>query len=98
MPRKTKKDRESDKVVGYARVSTVKQSEEGYSLEAQRERIEDYCKLWKLNLVEIVEDAGVSASTPLGKRPGGARVLELLESVEVGKKTFRHLGRRRTSQ
>jgi len=84
MPRKTKKDRESRQVVGYARVSTVKQSEEGYSLEAQQERIRDYCKLWKLDLVDIVEDAGVSASTPLGKRPGGARVLELLESVEIG--------------
>ena len=32
------------KAYGYSRVSTKKQEQHGYSLEAQKEQIENYCK------------------------------------------------------
>jgi len=47
-------------IVGYLRVSTIKQIE-GHSLKIQKESIENYCKLHKHNLVRIYEDKGISA-------------------------------------
>jgi len=51
------------KVVGYARVSTAEQVEEGVSLDAQAERLRLYCTLHRLDLVTIHTDAGVSAKS-----------------------------------
>ena len=51
------------KVVGYIRVSTDKQADEGVSLSAQRAKIEAYCLAMDLDLVAIVEDAGLSAKS-----------------------------------
>ncbi len=48
------------KAVGYARVSTEEQAREGISLENQRTKIETYCELNDLLLVDIIEDAGKS--------------------------------------
>jgi len=70
--------------VGYARVSTVQQAEEGISLEAQQEKVQDYCKLRDLELTALFTDAGVSASTPLSQRPGGAKALRALEKDGIG--------------
>ena len=47
--------------IGYIRVSTEEQAREGISLENQREKVIAYCQLNDLNLVEIIEDAGLSA-------------------------------------
>lgn len=66
----------STKAIGYVRVSTEKQADNGVSLAAQREKIEAYAKLYDLDLVEIVEDAGASASTL--DRPGLQRALDLV--------------------
>ena len=66
------------KVVGYTRVSTDKQVEEGLSLEAQREKIVMFCKLHDFDLVEIIEDAGVSGKTL--DRPGVQRALAMLDA------------------
>lgn len=63
------------KAVGYIRVSTIEQAHEGVSLEAQRQRIEDYARFHDLELVEIVEDAGKSAKNM--NRPGVQRVLKM---------------------
>ena len=60
--------------IGYIRVSTGDQADNGVSLDAQRARIEAYATAQGLELSEIVEDAGVSGSVPLGDREGG-RVL-----------------------
>lgn len=49
------------KCVGYVRVSTDKQADEGYSLEAQRQDINRYCQLYNLELIEIIADEGLSA-------------------------------------
>lgn len=69
------------KVVGYTRVSTDKQVEEGLSLDAQREKITMFCKLHDLDLVEIIEDAGVSAKTL--DRPGVQRALAMLDAGQA---------------
>ena len=64
--------------IAYVRVSTEEQATEGHSLEAQAERLRAYCTMRGLELVEIVTDAGVSASKPLADREGGAQVLAAL--------------------
>lgn len=61
---------------GYIRVSTEEQAKEGWSLDAQREKIELYCKLHELELAEIISDEGISACNVKG-RPGMMRLLEL---------------------
>lgn len=65
------------RAVGYVRVSTEKQAADGGSLAAQRERLEQYAALYRLELVEVIEDAGESG----GKlnRPGLQRALAMLE-------------------
>ena len=71
------------KVAGYVRVSSEEQSREGISLDAQRARIVAYCAMRGLDLVELVEDPGVSAAKPLNARPGGQRILELLRRRRI---------------
>jgi len=70
------------RAVGYVRVSTVGQAEEGVSLAAQRDFIRAYCKLHGLELVEILDDEGVSAKNTTA-RPGAQRVLKMIESSKV---------------
>ena len=43
-------------VIGYLRVSTTEQKDEGISLDVQRERIVAYCKMFQHNLVAIYAD------------------------------------------
>ena len=51
------------RVVGYARVSTDQQANEGLSLAVQKAKIEQYAALYNLELVAVIEDAGASAKT-----------------------------------
>jgi site-specific DNA recombinase len=51
------------KAIGYIRVSTEMQVNEGVSLDAQSAKIRAYCELNDLELIEIVCDAGKSAKT-----------------------------------
>jgi DNA invertase Pin-like site-specific DNA recombinase len=60
--------------IGYVRVSTEDQAREGVSLENQRAKIRAYCELKDLELVEIIEDSGISAKNL--NRPGVQRVIE----------------------
>lgn len=66
------------KVIGYIRVSTEEQASGGISLEAQAEKIRVYCKLYDLELIEVIQDAGESAKSL--KRPGMQRILEIFET------------------
>ena len=50
------------KAVGYIRVSTQGQAEEGDSLEAQRAKIEAWCLVNDYELTAIHEDAGISGT------------------------------------
>ena len=65
------------KAICYIRVSTGRQE---LSPEVQRERIEAYCKMAGLELVEVIVEKGVSAKIKLSKRPAGAKVAALLKS------------------
>lgn len=64
------------RVVGYLRVSTEQQADGGVSLDTQREKLIAYAKATDLQLVEIVEDAGISAKTL--ERPGLQAALRAL--------------------
>ncbi|MBM4438126.1 MAG: recombinase family protein [Actinobacteria bacterium] len=71
------------KAIGYIRVSTEEQASEGISLDAQRSALVAYAAMRGLDLVAIVEDAGVSAGKPLEERPGGKRVLDAVGDVQA---------------
>lgn len=74
----------SRRAVAVIRVSTGMQVESGASLDAQRVAVIGYAAALGLELVEVIEDPGVSGSVPLAQRPGGRRVIELVESGTVG--------------
>ena len=59
----------------YIRVSSDDQADSGLGLEAQRQRITDYCRLKGLHLAEVFEDPGVSGGKPLASRPAGSQLL-----------------------
>lgn len=67
--------------MGYVRVSTGHQAEDGVSLDAQRTKIQAYAVAMDLELVTIIEDAGVSAKTL--DRPGLTRALAMLDTGEA---------------
>lgn len=69
------------RAVGYIRVSTDQQANEGVSLDAQRARIDAYCELQELQLVEMVVDAGESAKSL--DRPGVQKVLAMVSARQV---------------
>jgi len=69
-------------VIGYARVSTAGQVEEGVSLEAQRRMIEAHCAMHGLTLLRVEEDRGISAKST-ARRPGLARAREALRRGEA---------------
>lgn len=53
----------SKKVIGYIRVSTKGQAQEGASLAAQTDKIEQYCKLYGHELIAIYSDDGISGKS-----------------------------------
>ena len=71
-----------ESTIGYVRVSTINQVEEGVSLEAQRRKIEAYCELHDLLLSEIIQDAGISGKSVNG-RPGMQSVIDKVKSRKV---------------
>ncbi len=69
------------KAIGYIRVSTEMQVNEGVSLDAQTAKIRAYCELNDLELVEIICDAGKSAKTT--NRDGLQKCLAAIASGEA---------------
>lgn len=67
--------------VGYCRVSTEEQAEEGYSIEGQAQKLRSYAELRDLGTVMIVEDPGKSGKNL--DRPGLQRVLAAIEQGHV---------------
>jgi putative DNA-invertase from lambdoid prophage Rac len=59
-------------VYGYARVSTLRQANEGESLDVQRRQIEGYALMHGLTLDDILIEEGVSGSVPINERPKGS--------------------------
>ncbi len=72
------------KAVCYIRVSTLEQSTQGVSLEAQEERLLAYCAMAKIEVVAMIREEGVSGAKPLGIRPGGIELLALVATKKVG--------------
>ena len=68
--------------VGYVRVSTDDQAENGVSLAAQEERLRAYAVATGRELDEIVVDAGESAKTV--NRPGLQRIFAGIRAGEIG--------------
>jgi site-specific DNA recombinase len=76
-----------NRAVGYVRVSTQEQAEQGISLDAQEARIRAYATMRGLELVDVIVDPGVSAGKyTLEQREGGKRVLAAVRS-----RTVRHV-------
>jgi DNA invertase Pin-like site-specific DNA recombinase len=69
--------------VAYCRVSTEEQVRGGVSLDAQTERLEAYCRVAGLQLVELIREEGVSGAKPIDSRPGGSQLLSLVNFGRV---------------
>lgn len=67
------------KGVGYTRVSSEEQAKEGLSLAMQADKIRAYCQLHDMELVGLIEDAGISAKDIKG-RPGFQEALGMVYS------------------
>lgn len=66
----------------YERVSTEEQAKFGYSIRAQVDALNEYCKNNNIKIVDHYTEEGVSGGKPSFKRPQMAR---LLEDVKEGK-------------
>jgi DNA invertase Pin-like site-specific DNA recombinase len=67
--------------IGYVRVSSDRQADQGFSLEAQSARIRAMATVQSADLIEVVVDGGESAKSM--NRPGLRRVLALVETGAV---------------
>jgi DNA invertase Pin-like site-specific DNA recombinase len=65
--------------VGYIRVSTTEQAEEGHGLAVQETAIRAYCRDHHLRLVDLLRDEGASGSNGLEDRLGLGAALARLE-------------------
>jgi len=70
----------SQSAIGYIRVSTQDQVDEGVSLDAQRAKIDAWCSLHDYELITVYQDAGITGST-MSKRPG---LQQALDAVSKG--------------
>jgi putative DNA-invertase from lambdoid prophage Rac len=70
-------------VFGYVRVSTVRQVDEGESLDVQQRQLRGYADMHALVLSEIAIERGVSGSVPLEERPLGGALLAKLERGDI---------------
>ena len=80
---KTRTSHESDArlAIGYVRVSTHEQAQDGVSLDVQRDKLRAYCKVQDIRLVDIKTDEGISGGTM--ERPGLQAALRMLETGKV---------------
>ena len=78
---KRKNEDGARRVVGYCRVSTEEQAQEGVSLDAQRAKIEQYASLYSLELVDVLADPGLSGKSL--DRPGLQKALSMLRKKQV---------------
>jgi DNA invertase Pin-like site-specific DNA recombinase len=71
-----------EEAIGYVRVSTVRQVEEGNSIQSQFEDIRNYAKSRGLIIrsKNIVIDDGTSGGIPIWERPKAQKLLKLVES------------------
>lgn len=79
----TKKETPPLRAVGYIRVSTTEQATDGFSLDAQRNKINEFCQKAQvpMHLQHIYADEGISGKN-ISKRPG---MRQLLKDAADGK-------------
>ena len=70
-------------VYGYCRVSTMRQADEGLSLDVQRRQIRGYCDMHGLELTGITVEEGVSGSVPISQRPAGGALFAGLKAGDM---------------
>src|SRR5271166_5043772 len=70
-------------IYGYCRVSTLKQANEGESLDVQRRQIEGYALMHGLTLAGVLVEEGVSGSVPVEDRPVGGPLFVKLERGDI---------------
>lgn len=71
----------STRVIAYVRVSTEEQAGSGQSLEAQRNKVTLFCQLHDLDLIQVIEDAGISAKSL--DRPNLTAAFRMIDAGEV---------------
>jgi DNA invertase Pin-like site-specific DNA recombinase len=70
-------------VYGYARVSTIRQADDGESLEVQQRMVTGYAQMQGFTVDRLFVERGVSGSKPLAERPEGAALLDVLKPGDV---------------
>src|SRR5215218_7567209 len=64
-----------ERVALYMRVSSEEQRDRE-TIEIQREFLQEYCCLYRLEVAQVYADDGLSGTIPLHERPEGGRLLE----------------------
>jgi putative DNA-invertase from lambdoid prophage Rac len=70
-------------VFGYVRVSTMRQAEDGESLDVQQRTIAGYAMMHGLKVSQTFVEGGVSGSVPLAERAQGKAMLTALTAGDV---------------
>jgi putative DNA-invertase from lambdoid prophage Rac len=70
-------------IYGYCRVSTMKQANEGESLDVQRRQIEGYAHMHALTLAGVLVEEGVSGSVPVEDRRVGGQLFAKLQRGDI---------------
>src|SRR3954449_12397215 len=81
------------RIVGYTRVSTSKQVEDGVSLPAQERGIRAWCKANGHKLVAIHSDEGISGGKDADEREGLAEALRLIRDGQADALVVKNLDR-----
>jgi putative DNA-invertase from lambdoid prophage Rac len=68
---------------GYTRVSTLRQADEGESLEVQQRTLSGYALMHGMPVDRLFVERAVSGSVPLGDRPEGAALLGIVRAGDV---------------
>ncbi len=68
--------------IGYTRVSTLDQAQEGISLSAQKAKIEAYAALHGLELHDVLSDEGISGKA-LKLRPAASQLVQMVKKGTV---------------
>src|SRR5579863_6740884 len=70
-------------VYGYARVSTLRQANDGESLDVQQRQLRGYADMHGFTLAEIAVEEGVSGSVPVEERPVGRALFAKLKAGDI---------------
>src|SRR5271167_3199809 len=70
-------------IYGYCRVSTLRQANEGESLDVQRRQIEGYAQMHGFTLAAVLVEEGVSGSVPVAERPAAGPMFAKLAKGDV---------------